>query len=416
MRFAAVAVVLASTVAAADAAPVRVALDCQEPGRTKACPAFLLGFVEANPLLRSVPRGAAEVIVYATVVEVAQVDRIQLRFVGALAGAPPVVEVQGELDSRGTDDAQRAQLAPLFARGIALFVAVRYPEAVTVAFAEPAAPAADPVPRSPWGIGLTLAGLGTLSKQYQNYQAEAELLVSRTLPQWRGAAAVFGSGAINRQPALVTDDGMAVSLDTEQWSLGAAIKGAYLLSPRWSVGGESEVTRDDPKGQHAAHWKTRVGVGWDRYASDDPRGNRLAVVYYGGLAVDRYHLRNVRGETAAAYPIHGAIASASVRSDKITYGVSLEATAMLLHPGRRHALSVSPSIGWKLGDHVDLDLSLSLTKRALPEPDPDEIDPSDYAQLSRLQYAEPVSGFASISITIHADRTNGARNDRFDDL
>src|SRR5688500_15033358 len=97
--------------AQADAgAPVRVAIECEQIGRTKACPAFLLGFIDANKVLLASPRAGADVVVYATATQVALVDRMHLRFVGGMAGAPPVVELDVELDSRASDDEQRAQL------------------------------------------------------------------------------------------------------------------------------------------------------------------------------------------------------------------------------------------------------------------------------------------------------------------
>jgi hypothetical protein len=48
----------------------------------------------------------------------------------------------------------------------------------------------------------------------------------------------------------------------------------------------------------------------------------------------------------------------------------------------------------------------------LPQPDPNAIDPSDYEQLSRLSYAEPLALTGTIGLTLHWDPTNGARNDR----
>jgi hypothetical protein len=88
----------------------------------------------------------------------------------------------------------------------------------------------------------------------------------------------------------------------------------------------------------------------------------------------------------------------------------------MLHPMRRHTITASPFVEWKLGDHVDLGFNVSATKRQLPGPDPDEIDPSDFAQLSRLEFAEPFSFVGNVNVVIHFDRTNGARNDRLSDL
>ena len=49
-------------------------------------------------------------------------------------------------------------------------------------------------------------------------------------------------------------------------------------------------------------------------------------------------------------------------------------------------------------------------------PDLDAIDPSDFEQLSRLSYADPLQVNGYFNVRIHWDRTNGARNDRFDNL
>ena len=83
---------------------------------------------------------------------------------------------------------------------------------------------------------------------------------------------------------------------------------------------------------------------------------------------------------------------------------------------RRRRLTVSPQIGLKLGDHVDVGLTFSLTQRELPGPDKDALDPSDYAQLSRLSYAEPLSLSGSLSLTFHWDPTNGVRNNRIESI
>jgi hypothetical protein len=119
------------------AAPIRIAIECEAQGRTKACPAFLLGFVESTRFLHPAPRAAAEVVLYASAVEVALVDRVHLRFVGTVAGAPPVVEVGADIDTRAADDAQRAQLLPAFLRGAALYITARHPRAIELKLAEP---------------------------------------------------------------------------------------------------------------------------------------------------------------------------------------------------------------------------------------------------------------------------------------
>lgn len=423
MRAAVVALVLVLAVrvtAAAPAAPIRVTIECETYGRTKLCPAFLLGFVDANKILLSSPRAVADVVIYASAHEVALVDRVHLRFVGKVLGAPPVVELDVDVDTRGADDAQRAQIEPAFLRGIALFVAARHPTAVTVALSTPDAATVAKPKTTPWGAGLNLGGFVNYTRQFQSYNGFSSIEVTRLESKSRGAATIFGNGGLNRQPSLQVDDGMGnittVSLDTNQWSVGTSAAGAYLLDPCWSIGVATRIAHDDPKGQFTYSWNGKAGIEWDKFQADDPRGNRLALVYVAGYQVERYNLRNVLGEKFAQYPIHALVASGSVRKDKIQIGLSLSIGGEVLHPDRRYNISASPFVEWKIGDHVDLQFNFFVTKRQLPGPDPNEIDQTDYAQITRLQFAEPFAANGSLNLSIHLDRTNGARNDRFSDI
>jgi hypothetical protein len=395
--------------------PIRVAVECETYGRTKVCPAFLLGFVDAHAVLLSAPRSDADVILYASALGVAQVDKLHLRFVGNLAGAPKVIEVDVDLDTRATDDEQRAQIEPAFLRGVALFVAARHPGAVSVELAAPEAGAVAAPATTPWGVTLNLGGFGSWTGDYQSYNGYSSLALTRVTKKTRGMIGVAADGGLNRQPPLVID-GEEVDLDTQRWSVAGDLGAAWLKNDCWSFGGSARVWRDDPKGEYRYGMYAQAGVEWDRYPADDPRGNRLAVLYVAGYKVEGYNVRNILGERFAHYPIHTVVASGSIRKDKVSLGVSLSASGEILHPTRRHNLSASPYIEWQLGSHVDASVSFSITKRELPEPDPDAIDPEDYEQLSRLSYAEPLSMNGSFSITVHWDRTNGARNDRFTDI
>src|SRR5262245_55771291 len=100
-------------------APVRVAIECEEIGRTKTCPAFLLGLVDEQPVLLGSPRAGADIVIYATATSVGLVDRMHLRFVGQGSGMPGPVELDVEVDTRANDDEQRAVIAPVFRRGVA---------------------------------------------------------------------------------------------------------------------------------------------------------------------------------------------------------------------------------------------------------------------------------------------------------
>lgn len=414
MKLALLLVAALATTASAD--PVRVTVECQQYGRTKACPAFLLGFIDANKAMLQSPRAAADVVVYATSNEVALVDRVHLRFVGKIEGAPPAIELDVDLDTRGTDDEQRAQLEPAFLRGMALYVAARYPDSVKVTIEPPEETATVAPSTTPWGISLSLGGSGNRTERYKSLNTYGELELTRTTKELRGIASVSGSYGRSIQPPLVLDDGTEVSLDTRQWSYAGGIGAGYLLDPCWSVGAVARQERQDPKGQYRYDAQLLAGIEWDKYAADDPRGNRLAVLYKLGTRIERYNIRNELGERFAAYPWHGIVASGSLRKDKVTVGLSVSALLEVVHPERRHSLSASPYVEVQIGSHIDLSASFSITKRELPAPDETQIDPSDYETSSRLSYAEPLSINGSLNLTIHWDRTNGARNDRLDDL
>jgi hypothetical protein len=397
-------------------APIRVALDCEESGRTKACPAFLLGIVDANKVLLPSPRGGADVIVYAAATEVALIDRLHLRFVGNVPGAPSVIELDVELDTRATDDEQRAVLAPVFLRGIALYVAARYPGAVTVALTVPAAMADTKPKTSPWGLQIGLSANGSYTENYKQASSEMTLVGKYITRNFRALTLEAFSIGANRQPPLILDDGTKVSLDSNQWAFRFGAEAIYLLDDCWSLGVGSYTNFEDPKAQYRYSSRTRAAVEWDMFPADDPRGNRLAIFYHVGWAVDRYNIRNELGETFAQYPLHGIDAVGSVRHDKISFGLTLSSDVQINKPTRRVLLTASPFVQIQLGDHVDVNLSLSITKRQLPAPAEDAIDPSDYEQLSRLSYAEPFSLNGSIGITIHWDPTNGVRNDRIESI
>ena len=399
------------------AGPIRVDLNCESSGRTKACPAFLLGFIDANKVLINAPRAAADVSLYVSIQEVALADHVHLRFVGRMPGAPPIIEIDTEIDSRAEDDEQRAQLEPVFLRGISLFVAARFPALVTVALGVPDAKTAAAAPATrPWDVSLGLGGFGSRTQQYKTYNGYASFNVSHLDKTKRIAGGVSANGALNRQPPLTLGDGTIVSTNTDQWALNAGITGAWLYDDTWSFGGHSSWYRDDPNGQYRYTFNAKGGVEWDAYKADDPRGNRLAVLYYAGYQADGYNLRDTLGETTASYPIHGLIVNGSIRKDKVGLGVELIVAGEVLHPERRHQITAAPYIELKLGGHVDVSASFSITKRELPPPDPAAVDATNFAVLSRLSYAEPLAMTGSLNLSIHLDRTNGARNDRFSDL
>lgn len=398
--------------ALADSAPIRVDVECEQIGRTKACPAFLLGLIDANKVLLSSPRAGADVVVYATANQIALIDQLHLRFVGHMTGAPAVIELDVEVDTRTTDDEQRAAIEPAFVRGIALFVAARYPEAVAITLTTPKNLANAPTSTSPWGISLALAGNGNYTDKYRSASSELDLKAVYITRKFRALTLETIGGGLNDQPPLTLDDGTVVSLNTTMWAINFGAEAIYLFNDTWSIGVGSYATIQDPKAQYAYDVRARAALEWDLFPADDPRGNRLGVFYHLGWAVDRYNIRNELGERFAQYPLHGIDAVGSVRHDGISYGLTLSSDVQVNHPARRHTLTASPFVTFQIGTHVDLNLAFSITQRELPKPDPNAIDPSDYEQLSRLSYAEPLALTGTLGLTIHWDPTNGARNDR----
>lgn len=407
---------LARAAQAGPAAPLRVHVECEDMGRTKACPAFLLGIIDANKVLIDAPRAAADVVVYSVANEIAQVDRLHLRFVGTVTGAPSVIELDVDLDTRGTDDEQRAQLEPAFLRGMALFVAARYPTIVGVTFGVPEEVSTVTPDTTPWGIALSVGGSGNRTAKYKSANGYGELELTRVTRTARSVLSLSGSYGLNYQPPLRLDDGTTVDLNTKQWSMSGDLGHGWLYDPCWSFGVVTRIHGEDPNGQYRYNTGTFAAVEWDKYPADDPRGNRLAVLYKAGYRAERYNIPNLLGESFAQFPWHGITASGNVRKDKVSFGLSLSAQAEVIHPTRRHNLSASPYIEIQLGGHVDVSASFSITKREMPAPDESKIDPLDFAQQSRLSYAEPLSINSSLNLTIHWDRTNGARNDRFNDI
>lgn len=397
-------------------APVRVTIICEQIGRTKACPAFLLGIVDANKVLLSSPRQGADVTIYATANQVALVDRLHLRFVGRMLGAPPVVELDVDLDTRATDDAQRAAIEPVMIRGLALFIAARHPGAVAITLSAPAQLSVKKPETTPWGIALNIGGSGNYTERYRSANAEAVLVGRYIQREFRALTLHALSGGATRQPPLVLDDGTVVKLDANQWAFRTGAEVIKSFDDTWSLGLGSYTVFEDPKAQYKYNSRTRAALEWDLFPANDPRGNRLAIFYHLGWVVDRYNIRNEIGERFAQYPMHGIDAVGSVRKDRISFGLQLQSSVQLNHPNRRRFVTASPFIQVQIGAHVDLNLSLSLTQRELPAPDPAAIDPSDFAQLSRLSFAEPLSLNGSFGISIHWDPTNGVRNDRIESI
>lgn len=387
--------------------PLRLTLACQDPGRTKACPTFLRGFIDETTLLLAAPRASAQVTLYVTAAPVANADRLHLRFVGQVRGAPETIELDVDVDTRGTDDEQRAQLRPAFLRGVALYVAALHPDAVAVELVAPAGAVAAPR-TTPWGVDLNLSGYGSWTGPYRSASAYVNLGLSRVTPTTRWSASLGANGGLSRSPEVG-----GVSFDTNRWSTYASTSYGWHLNPCYALQLATTIAKDDPHGQYRYAWGAQGAIEWDRYPSDDPRGNVLAVAYSLGYTVDGYNFPNVLRQRFAHYAEHAVAAFASVRKDKVSFRLSVRAGGEVVRPDRRYTLSASPGVEIQLGDHVDLGFDLSMTRRELPEFVIPEDDPQ---AVGRADYAEPTSIYGSFNVRLHWDASNGARNNRFTNL
>ena len=397
-------------------APLRVHLVCQGWSRTKVCPAFVRGFIDETQVLVYAPRAAAQVVLYVATTFRENDDRVLLRFTASLPGAPAAFEVTQDVSTRASDDAQRDALRPAFLRGVAPFVAAVLPAAVEVTLTPPEAAARAAPSTSPWSFEIYGGGFWNWSDQYQSANFWGGTGASRTTGRDRASLSVGGFYQLSRSPDLVADDGTRISLDTDAYGLTGTLLVAHNLDGCTSVGAVLRGGGEDPIGRYHLTGRAHVGLSRDWFASDDPRGNDLSLSYFLGVQADRYNIPNEIGETRALFPTHGVVGNASVRKDQVTYELSLSAFAQLqprADAPRRYVLEASPSLELQLGAHVDLAVNLEVTKQQAPGPDEAAVDPNDYEQLSRLQYAEPLRISMFFRIRLHWDRSDPDRNNRF---
>ncbi len=393
--------------------PILLNVECQSDGRTKACPAFLRGFIDEIPLLRWAPRAGAQVVLYVSHTARAREDLVFMRFTSSLPGAPSSFEVVQGLDIQATDDVQRELLRPAFERGVAPFVAARYPDAVRVEFKIPAQASLADGPTSPWSYGMWMGGYYDWKGDYRDGNFWGGFKVGRTTRRSSIGGSVGGSYSLSRSPPLEVD-GTTVSLDTDSYSVYANADGSVNLTPDLAVGVVARGGHEDAVGLYAGTARLHGGASYDWFAADDPRGNRLALAYVVGAQLDAYRKRNVLGEDRAIFPSHGLVAEGEVRRDKVSYRLRVSALSQL-QPATgapdRYVLDVAPEIEVKVGDHVDLSVRFSLSKRAVPGPA--DVDATDFEEVRRRSYAEPTQATMFFNVNIHWDRTDPDRNDRF---
>jgi hypothetical protein len=390
--------------------PLLVHIECQGQGRTRACPAFLRGFIDETPLLAPAPRARAQVSLYYNVTFRADDDHVHLRFTAADDRLPREYEVTQVIDIRTSDDQQRARLRPAFKRGIAVFLGALNPDAVRVSLVVPTTRKRVVRTTTPWGFSIWTGGWGNYSRSFKSASMWGGFGLSRVTTETLLSSNFSANYGLTRQPPLVVD-GEEISLDVDSYSTTSRLLFAHLVSPHWSTGALVRAGRQDREGQYDLTGRLHSGISYDYYPANDPRGNVLAAAYLVGYQADWYNVTNVLGQERAHFPSHGVLANGSVRVDKTTFRLRASAFAQLVAPRTRYVVELAPEVSVQLGDHVDLSLSMGITKQAVPGPE--FVDEDNYEEVTRASYAEPLRLNGYFNLRIHWDRTNPDRNNRW---
>jgi hypothetical protein len=294
---------------------------------------------------------------------------------------------------------------------LAPFVAARLPEAVDVRLRAPADAAAEERRTTPYGLELKLGGWGSWTERYQSADLSGRAQLFRLTPRDGAGLAVDYLREVERQPNLEVG-GAKVPMTFDAEELAGSVHAHRALSRRWTVGVVGRVGHQDGDGQYLATTRLHFGIERDWFAADDPRGNRLAAAWLVGVQDDIYRRPNVLAETSARFPTHMLLLEGDVRFDRVELELDLAAQAELLRPARRYVLSANGAARLILGSHLDLALGLGVTRQVVPGPA--ELDPGNFEQVRRASYAEPLQMSAELTLRVHFDPTNGARNDRFE--
>jgi hypothetical protein len=393
------------------AEPVKLHVKCEEPGRTKACPEFLRGLADQIPQLIVSPLHGADLVLFVSAAPIANDDRLHFRLISDMPNAPRTIEFDVLLPTRASDDQQRQLLEGPFRRAVGMYVAARFPTAVgTEFFPDVSEAAANPVPGQPWSFEISLSGSGSKAGPYTSAATESSIDLSRTTPTSQLGISAWGNYEQRGAPPLIID-GESVSLNATTYSAGASAFLQQDFTPCWSWQVFSAGHHDDPEGNFVFNAKLQAAMEWNAFASNDPRGNKLAVSYHIGAVWERYRQPNALDELTARYPLHSIAAKASLRHDTATYSLAVSAEAELLRPMTRNAIHMEPEIAVALTDRIDLAFNFKYEHREQAQP---MIDLTDYENLSQGVFAERESLSSSMSLRLHWDASNGAQNNRFE--
>ena len=395
-------------------APLRLALDCQTQVRVDLC-TYVRGSLDALKIVAVVPLSEAQVVLHLNATAEGNTDFVQMRAVNdaqaPVAGAPATFEQHVEVDYRRTVDEQRADLEPVLFRTLAPYLSLAVPGAVTVTLAEPEGVVKADTKSSPWGFTIWAGGFGMWSQNYRNLSVWTGLSLWRKTNDSAQSIWVNYDRSIELQPSLVVDS-TEVELTSDSESFVGAMTASWNLNKHWSVGGTGRGGHDDSEGQYLGTGRAHVGVEYNLFPSDDPRGNVLAIAYLAGAQYDWYNQTNTLGQDSALFPTHMVLGSGSMRVDTVALTLELSGKSQLWPFFQRYVLEASVETELTLGDHVDLSLEFSARQQAIPGPA--SIDTSSYEEVTRASYAEPLEMYGWLNLRFHWDNTNSARNNRFD--
>ena len=391
---------LVSAGLAAPWAPMRVALECQTSRRVDIC-TFIQGSLDNLPVVAVVPRSDAAVVLYLNATSEGNTDYVLMRAVldpGAIAGAPPSFEQPVEVDYRLPVDDQRAALDPALHRVLAPYLSLAVPGAVSVSLAAPDGDLDTTKKTSPWSFSVWAGGWGSWSEQYRSLSLWTGFSLGLETNVSKASIWVGYDRSVELQPSLVVG-ATEVELTSDTSELSGAFKLGRNLGDHWTVGGLLRGGGEDPEGQYLGTGRAHVGVEYNWFPSDDPRGNRLAVSALAGGQGDWYNTRNTLGQKRAFFPTAMLVGSGTLRVDRVALSADLSARGQLWPFFERYLFSAGIDSDLTLGDHVDLSFTVEATQQAIPGPA--ELDASDYEEVTRASYAQPLEVWGHFNLRFH---------------
>jgi hypothetical protein len=411
-RWCALVAMCLSARAEAAAPPLRLFIDCQSGGRTRACPSFLRSYVDELGTLAYTSLADAELVLYVNQTEVALEDQLHLRAVSQGEQGLSAYEITYRLDTRLPVEEQREALRPAFWRVLAPFLAQRDPALVEITLADSAEQVDAQAERSsPWQFAVGGQGWVDWSESNTYLSLSSSISMGYLTVKERMGLSAYGSWDINRQPPLEID-GQTYSLDTDTWDVSGGGYYARNLGPWWSVGVTAGASADDPEGRYALTVGGEAGVSRDFFKADDPRGNELSITYLVGVQCDWYRRVNVLGEEQVCFPTQRLSVYGSIQFDRVELWAYLSAAMQLDRPAARYEVALGPTLSVQVGRNLDLDFGVDLTQQAVPGPA--GVDTSNFEEVTRANYANPLELSGQVGFRVHFDRTNGARNGRFE--